>query len=94
MRVTANRDVCIGAGQCVLTEPAVFDQDDDGTVLVRLDRPTGETADRVREAVGLCPSGALRLDEDRTRERADGRERPDDRGRERPDGRTRERSDD
>jgi ferredoxin len=49
----------------------VFDQDDDGTVLVRLDRPTGETADRVREAVGLCPSGALRLDEDRTRERAD-----------------------
>lgn len=64
MRVTADRDCCIGAGQCVLTEPAVFDQDDDGTVLVRLDRPTGEAADRVREAVGLCPSGALSIVDD------------------------------
>jgi ferredoxin len=64
MRITVDRDVCIGAGQCVLTEPAVFDQDDDGVVLARLDRPTGETADRVRAAVGLCPSGALHLDED------------------------------
>jgi ferredoxin len=26
---------CIGAGQCVLSAPAVFDQDDDGIVVLR-----------------------------------------------------------
>ena len=34
MRVAANRDVCIGAGLCMLNAPAVFDQDDDGIVVV------------------------------------------------------------
>ena len=30
MRIKADTGVCVGSGQCVLTEPAVFDQDDDG----------------------------------------------------------------
>ncbi|BCJ36695.1 ferredoxin [Actinocatenispora thailandica] len=62
--MTADRNCCIGAGQCVLTDPVVFDQDADGVVLVRVERPTGEAADRVGEAVGLCPSGALRIEHD------------------------------
>ena len=32
MRVRADRDVCIGAGVCVMNSEAVFDQDDDGIV--------------------------------------------------------------
>jgi ferredoxin len=40
---------------------AVFDQDDDGIVVLLTDPvPDGEEA-RAREAVKLCPSGALRL---------------------------------
>ena len=64
MRVAADRDVCIGAGMCVLTAEAVFDQDDDGIVVV-LDAevPAGQE-DAVARAVAGCPSGALRLIDD------------------------------
>lgn len=57
MKITADRDVCIGAGLCVVSDPAAFDQDDDGIVLVLAEDPD----DAAREAVSLCPSGALRV---------------------------------
>ena len=59
VRVRADRDVCIGAGMCVMTAEAVFDQDDDGIVVV-LDEHPADTVE-VRDAVANCPSGALSL---------------------------------
>ncbi len=59
VHVYADRDVCIGAGMCVLTAGAVFDQDDDGIVVLLDEHPSDEAA--VREAVANCPSGALSL---------------------------------
>jgi ferredoxin len=64
MRIKADRGVCVGAGQCVLTEPAVFDQGDDGLVVLLDEAPEGAQADAARTAVDLCPSGALSLVED------------------------------
>ena len=32
--VEVDRDVCIGAGMCVMNAPEVFDQDDEGIVVV------------------------------------------------------------
>jgi ferredoxin len=64
MRIVADTELCVGAGQCVLTEPAVFDQDDDGTVVILVDRPSGEELDNAREAVHVCPSQALSLVEE------------------------------
>jgi ferredoxin len=62
MRVTADREVCIGAGMCALTAPELFDQDDDGIVtLLHADPGTHEEA--AREAAGLCPSGAVQITE-------------------------------
>jgi ferredoxin len=64
MRVIADREVCIGAGMCVLTAPAVFDQsDDDGLVEVLVETPGAADTAAVRDAVKLCPSGALRIEE-------------------------------
>ncbi|WP_053651442.1 ferredoxin [Streptomyces sp. XY431] len=57
-------DDCVGAGQCVLSAPEVFDQDNDGIVVLLREGLDGlGRADRqgVEEAVRLCPSGALRL---------------------------------
>lgn len=60
MRITANRDVCVSAGMCVLTAPEVFDQDEeDGLVTVLKPDPPEELRERVTEAVRLCPSRAL-----------------------------------
>jgi ferredoxin len=64
MRIKADRDVCVGAGQCVLTEPAVFDQGDDGLVRLLVESPDGTEGKAARMAVDLCPSGALSLTED------------------------------
>ncbi|MGA8116573.1 MAG: (4Fe-4S)-binding protein [Actinocatenispora sp.] len=64
MKVTADRDVCIGAGMCLVTAPAVFDQDDDGIVTPLVEEVGADDAEPARRAVELCPSGALRVLED------------------------------
>ncbi|WP_193044607.1 ferredoxin [Mycolicibacterium baixiangningiae] len=61
MRIEADRDTCISAGNCVMSAPEVFDQDDDGIVVLLADPvPEGEQ-EHAREAVKLCPATALRL---------------------------------
>jgi ferredoxin len=61
MKVTADREICMATGMCVMTAGAFFDQDDDGIVLIASDEvPDGERRG-VQNAVKLCPSGALRL---------------------------------
>ena len=44
-----------------MTTDALFDQDDDGIVVVLDERPAD--ADAARQAVSNCPSGALSLTE-------------------------------
>lgn len=61
MRVTANREICISAGICVMTADAVFSQDADGIVLVVSQEVRAGEERRARNAVTLCPSGALQL---------------------------------
>jgi ferredoxin len=65
MRVVTDTARCVGSGQCVLTEPAVFDQsDDDGTVVVLMEHVEGEQLTAVEEAVDMCPSQAISLEAD------------------------------
>jgi ferredoxin len=63
MRIVTDTGRCVGAGQCALTEPAVFDQsDEDGTVVLLTDHADGDVLENVREAVDLCPSQAITLE--------------------------------
>ncbi|MFF0428307.1 ferredoxin [Streptomyces sp. NPDC021012] len=59
-RVSIDADVCIGAGQCALTSPDVFTQDDDGFGMVVPGREDG-SGTLVREAVRACPVRAITL---------------------------------
>jgi ferredoxin len=62
VQIVAERDRCVGAGQCVLAAPEVFDQgEDDGVVVVLDAEPEGALRPVVEEAVGLCPAQALSL---------------------------------
>lgn len=65
MKISADTGTCIGAGQCLSTEPDLFDQnEDDGRVIVLNAEPEGELLEhKAREAVYLCPSRALSLTE-------------------------------
>jgi ferredoxin len=62
MRVTVDRDRCIGAGNCALLAPAVFDQEPDDAVVVLLDSSPPEAArPAVQEAVDRCPAAVIVL---------------------------------
>jgi ferredoxin len=64
MKIIADTSKCVGAGQCVLTEPELFDQsEDDGTIIVLNETPEGELVEKAREAAHVCPSQALSLEE-------------------------------
>ncbi|WP_424891321.1 ferredoxin [Streptomyces sp. XH2] len=64
LRVSIDSGVCIGAGQCVLTAPSVFDQDDDGFGLVRTGREDGGGDPLVKDAARACPVQAITVEED------------------------------
>ncbi|MFF6996759.1 ferredoxin [Streptomyces sp. NPDC008313] len=56
--VSIDKDVCIGAGQCALTAPGVFTQDDDG--FSELLPGGGRAGDpMLREAARACPVAAI-----------------------------------
>ncbi|MCX5384014.1 ferredoxin [Streptomyces sp. NBC_00083] len=59
MRIGIDKDVCIGAGQCALTAPGVFTQDDDGFSELLPGRADGAGDPLVREAARACPVGAI-----------------------------------
>jgi ferredoxin len=64
MRIDVDREVCLGAGVCVLAVPEIFDQDpDDGRVQLLREHPSADDHRAVRQAVSLCPSGALSVSE-------------------------------
>ncbi|HZF55035.1 MAG TPA: ferredoxin [Polyangiaceae bacterium] len=63
MRVLVEYERCCGAGQCVMVAPKVFDQGDDGLVVLLDERPPPDQVKAVREAVSICPSSTLRLEE-------------------------------
>jgi ferredoxin len=60
MHIEIDRDVCIGAGQCVLTAPNVFTQDDDGFSTLLPGKENGGDP-LVREAARACPVGAIKV---------------------------------
>ncbi|MGW4684609.1 ferredoxin [Streptomyces sp. NPDC004244] len=62
--VGIDTSVCIGAGQCALTAPDVFTQDDDGFGQVLPGREDGIGSPLLREAVRACPVSAVVLRED------------------------------
>ncbi|MGH3623782.1 MAG: ferredoxin [Sciscionella sp.] len=65
MKVTVDRNVCVGAGNCVLTAPEIFDQsEEDGTVVLLDATPGDERRIEIEEAAAACPSGAISVQAD------------------------------
>lgn len=57
--IRLDRGRCVGAGQCVLAAPEVFDQDEDGFGILRAAQVPGGTHRAVAEAELLCPVRAI-----------------------------------
>ena len=63
LKVHVDLDRCIGAGQCVLTAPRIFDQRDDGVVIHLDESPPPELHAAARKAADLCPAEAITIEE-------------------------------
>jgi ferredoxin len=62
MRLTADTTACVASGQCAMLAPDTFGQrEDDGTVILLNDEPSADQLDAARNAVLVCPSGAIQL---------------------------------
>lgn len=59
LRLSADPQVCAGAGQCVRAAPDLFDQDEDGLVVVLRAQVSGQARERALTAADWCPSGAV-----------------------------------
>ncbi len=59
MSIVVQKDACVGAGQCALVAPDVFDQDDDGLVLLLQENPEGSDLEGATKAARLCPARAI-----------------------------------
>jgi len=63
MKILVDVDNCIASGACVLECPEVFDQDDDGLVLLRTEQPAREHHEAVRSAAAACPAAVIQIEE-------------------------------
>ncbi|MET7290369.1 ferredoxin [Streptomyces sp. NPDC005573] len=64
MQVEVDQSRCVASGQCAMTAPAVFDQDDDGKVLVLAPAPPPSAQGPARQAAAMCPGMAITTRDD------------------------------
>jgi len=78
MKIKVDRDLCIGAGTCVVVAPKTFDLDDELKAVVKIPKRSsesneershelvewGDDKDTIIEAAKVCPVFAIILEED------------------------------
>jgi ferredoxin len=57
--IRVSRETCVGAGRCASTAPSVFDQDDEGLVVLVDPAPDGAAAEAAQTASVVCPSQSI-----------------------------------
>lgn len=61
-KISADLDRCQGHGKCMIECPQVFDSDEQGYVVLRVQDIPDSLQAAVRLSVEDCPEGALHLD--------------------------------
>lgn len=61
--ISVDLKACVGAGQCALVAGELFDQDDDGIVVLLDEAPDESFLPAARRAASLCPARAIALQE-------------------------------
>lgn len=60
-QIDVDEEKCVASGACVMEAPTVFDQDDDGIVVVLNEHPGGSVLEDARRAAAVCPAAVIRL---------------------------------
>jgi ferredoxin len=60
-KVCVDADRCEGHGRCYTLAPDIFDADEAGHAIVRIETVTGELETQATDAEQNCPEGAITL---------------------------------
>ena len=63
MKVKVNKDACIGCGACAAICDEVFEINDEGLSVAKVEEVKEELQDEVRDAADSCPTGAIEVEE-------------------------------
>jgi ferredoxin len=63
VKVRLDVDACVGHGRCYAVAPDIFEPDDMGHSVVRVDEVAGGLEDQARTGVRSCPEDALAVDD-------------------------------
>jgi ferredoxin len=64
MRITYDREACQGHNRCYLLAPEVFDVDDEGYAVLRIDGEVpAELEEKARLAADNCPEYAITIED-------------------------------
>lgn len=58
-KVVVDRSICLKAGQCYYLQPSVFKADSQGWPEIIVEHPEGDDLEAAEDAVEICPSGAI-----------------------------------
>ncbi|QNP69695.1 ferredoxin [Streptomyces roseirectus] len=61
MRVIATPSTCAVSSLCVYRLPTVFDQDEDGLVLILDDHPDPTLHEELHRAARACPTNSIKI---------------------------------
>lgn len=62
-KVVVDRAICLKAGQCYYLQPSVFRADAQGWPEIIVERPEGDELEAAEDAVEICPSGAITVED-------------------------------
>ena len=63
MKVKVNRDTCIGCGACAAICDDVFEIDDEGLSVAKVEEGEDSKKQEVQDAADSCPTGAIEVEE-------------------------------
>lgn len=63
MKAKVNKDICIGCGACQAIVPDVFELEDDGLAVCKVETVEEEQKDEVIDAAESCPTSAIKVEE-------------------------------
>lgn len=64
MRIVVDLNKCTGLGMCEAEAPDLFEVQDDGSLLVLIEKPAEDQRAELEAAVDACPTEALSIAED------------------------------
>ena len=65
VKIRVDLELCVGHGRCYMLAPEVFDEDDRGHCVLRLENIPAELEGGARMGAANCPEGAIEIAEDR-----------------------------